>query len=176
MFKKTFLVIIVFSFLGFAFFANAQFLYSDSVDHYSFELPNGWKEIPANVIELFIAEITKQTQGQPIEYDAGFQLADREYFQYPYILVQEYKINTPSYDEVQKMLDGGSLNKEFKRAAEEYSELLQSSSINSPFIDKERGIIFMSFDINVVDFGAIKGLAAVILGKQHTTTSLFFMP
>src|SRR3989344_821350 len=94
--------------LGVAIFAGytnpvfAQTPYSDSVDHYSFTLPSGWEEIPKSVIDQYIDEVVRQTQGQRIEYAAGFQLAEKDYFQYPYILVQEHDVNTPSYSEIER--------------------------------------------------------------------------
>ena len=78
--------------LGIAVFAGytspvfEQAPYSDLVDHYSFTLPSGWEEIPKSVIDQYIDEVIRQTQGQRIEYVAGFQLSEKDYFQYPYIL------------------------------------------------------------------------------------------
>ena len=75
----------------------AQTPYSDSVDHYSFTLPEGWEEIPKSVIDQYLDEVVRQTQGQRIEYAAGFQLSEKDYFQYPYILIQELDVNTRTY-------------------------------------------------------------------------------
>lgn len=82
MYKKLALFIligVVFG-LGSGNFALAQSRYSDSVDHYSFTLPSGWEEIPKSVIDQYIDEVVRQTQGQRIEYAAGFQLAEKDYF------------------------------------------------------------------------------------------------
>lgn len=172
MYKKLFLIIITaFVFLGYANFAVAQgFTYSDSIDHYSFDLPDGWREIPKSVIDQFVDEVVEQTGDQRIEYDAGFQLIDGEYFQYPYILMQEYTVNSPSYDEIEKIL-----NRDTDKEMEEYSELVRNASFDEPFIDKERNIVFMNAEIGVTDFGIVKGLFAIFLGSQHTTRLYFYV-
>lgn len=174
MYKKSiafilFGVVVSFSFTN---FALAQLQYVDSVDHYSFTLPSGWEEIPKFVIDQYVAEFVGQTQGQRIEYSAGFQLAGKDYFQYPYILVQEHDVDTPSYLQLKEVFNDFQSFAQQKPA--EYSELLTDVTFEKPFIDKERNIIFMNFQINVVNVGKVNGLTAMFLGKQGVTQLNFY--
>src|SRR3989338_5486480 len=123
MYKKLITLLIFSVAVGFGFgnSAFAQSQYSDSVDHYSFTLPSGWKEIPKSVIDQYIDEVVRQTQGQRIEYAAGFQLSEKDYFQYPYILIQEHDVNTPSYSQIEKALSDSNFQGSVKQKTDEYS-------------------------------------------------------
>src|SRR3989344_1930268 len=141
---------IIISLLILPLFVFAQsFTYSDSIDHYSFILPSGWIEIPKNVIEQAVGELVKDKQGQNINYVAGFQLDSENYFSYPYILVQEHKLNTPSYSEVEKMFNGVGIDKVIDKTVKEYNEVLKKASAGSPIFDSDRNIIFMNIDSEV---------------------------
>ena len=170
-----FFVAIIVIWAGFQNQVFAQSFYSDSNDHYSFTLPNGWKEIPKNIIDQFVAKVVQQTQGQlNIKYDSGFQLADKEYFQHPYFLIQEYSINSPSYNEIEKMLNDANFSKEKERVTEKYSEFFGNFNFDKPFIDKQKGMVFMNINASVPNAGAVKGLLAIFLGDKHTTRLFFY--
>src|SRR3989344_5993654 len=161
-------------FAGYANTVFAQTHYSDSVDHYSFTLPSGWEEIPKSVIGQYIDEVVRQTQGQRIEYAAGFQLSEKDYFQYPYILIQEHDVNTPSYSQIEKALSDSNFQGSVKQKTDEYSELLTGATLEKPFFDKERNIIFMNMQADVANIGKINGLIAMFLGKQGITQLYFY--
>ncbi|OGN08411.1 MAG: hypothetical protein A2750_02560 [Candidatus Yanofskybacteria bacterium RIFCSPHIGHO2_01_FULL_45_42] len=176
MYKKLITLLIFSVAVGFGFgnSAFAQSQYSDSVDHYSFTLPSGWEEIPKSVIDQYIDEVVRQTQGQRIEYAAGFQLAEKDYFQYPYILVQEHDVNTPSYSEIERAFSDSDYQSLVQQKTAEYSELLTSATLEKPFVDKERGIIFMNIQLDVANVGKVNGLIAMFLGKQGITQLNFY--
>jgi len=160
--------------VGYASPGFTQTPYSDSADHYSFTLPDGWKEIPKSVIDQYIDEVVRQTQGQRIEYAAGFQLSEKDYFQYPYILIQEHDVNTPSYLQIEKVFSNSGFQNSVKQKTEEYSELLTNATLEKPFFDKERNIIFMNIQADVANIGKINGLMAMFLGKQGITQLNFY--
>lgn len=149
-------------------------VYSDSVDHYSFNLPNGWKEIPKSVIDKVMGEAVKQANAKRIEYTSGFQLEEKEYFEYPYILVQKHKLDTPSFSQLEKTLNSSDFQEKVNRETSVYSELLKNSTTEKPFIDKERNIIFMNIQMDVANIGQIKGLMAMFLGKDGITQLNFY--
>jgi len=155
-------------------FVFAQSQYSDSADHYSFALPSGWEEIPKSVIDQYIDEVVRQTQGQRIEYAAGFQLAEKDYFQHPYILVQEHDENTPSYSQIEGAFSESDYQSSVQQKTAEYSELLTNATLEKPFVDKERNIIFMNIQLDVVNVGKVNGLVAMFLGKQGITQLNFY--
>lgn len=164
--------LITFLVLGIAFFAGhinpvfAQTLYSDSMGRYSFTLPSGWKEIPKSVIDQRIDEFIRQTQGQRIEYVAGFQLSEKDYFQYPYILIQEHDVNAPSYSQIKKIFSDSDFQSSVKQKVDEYSELMTGVTFGKPFFDRERNIVFVNTQIDVANIGKINGLTAMFLGNQ----------
>lgn len=160
--------------LGCAGSVFAQTPYSDLAGHYSFILPSGWKEIPKSVIDQYIDEATRQTQGQRTEYAAGFQLNEKDYFQYPYILIQEHDVNTPSYSQIEKILSSNDFQNSIKQKTDEYSELLTNATIEKPFFDKERNIVFMNMQLDVVNIGKVNGLIVMFLGKQGMTQLNFY--
>ncbi len=122
-------------------------------------------EIPKSVINQAIDEVVRQTQGQRIEYTTGFQLAEKDYFQYPYILVQEHVINTPSYSQLESVFNNGNFQSSVQQEMAEYSELLTNATIEKPFVDRERNIIFMNMQLDVANIGKATGLTAIFLGK-----------
>ena len=159
---------------GFSNQVLAQVFYSDPIDGYSFDLPNGWEEIPKSVIDQYIDDVVRQTQGQRIEYTAGFQLNEKNYFQYPYILIQEHSVNTPSYSQIERVLHNINFDDLTQKGTAEYSELLTSATVEKPFVDKERNIIFMNIELDVANIGKVNGLTAMFLGKQGITQLNFY--
>lgn len=170
---KKILVVLLFVFVFTNSFSNKVSAYSDSTDHYSFDLPSGWEEIPKSAIDQYMNEVVKQTNGKRIEYAAGFQLAGNEYFKYPYILVQEHKINTPSFSQLEKTFNN-NFQEKFDRKTPEYSELLKNATADKPFIDKERNIIFMSIQFDAAGTVQVNGLVAMFLGKSGITQLNFY--
>lgn len=148
--------------------------YSNSADHYSFNLPNGWKEIPKSVIDKVMDEIAKQANTKRVEYISGFQSEGKEYFEYPYILVQNHKLDTPSFSQIEKTLNSGDFQEKVNRGTSAYSELLKNSAIEKPFIDKEHNIIFMNTQMDVANIGQVKGLMAMFIGKNGIAQLNFY--
>jgi len=153
---------------------SAQEAYFDENNHYSFSLPSGWRDIPKSIIDEYVDEIVKQTQGKRVEYLTGFQLSEKDYFQYPYILIQKHDINTPSYLQIEKIFDGNNIQDSLQKSTDKYSELMISATIDKPFIDKERNIIFINMQMDVVGVGEITGLMAIFLGKQEIIQLNFY--
>ena len=109
-----------------------------------------------------------------MEYAAGFQLAKKDYFQYPYILIQEHDVNTPSYSQLEGAFNDNDYQSSVQQKTAEYSELLTNAKLEKPFVDKERNIIFMNIQIDVANVGKINGLIAMFLGKQGITQLTFY--
>ena len=51
---------------------------------------------------------------------------------------------------------------------------MTNATIQDPFIDKERNIIFMNTEMDVVNVGKVKGLMAIFLGKEKATYFNFY--
>lgn len=161
-------------FIGHTSTAFAQIPYSDPTNHYSFTLPSEWKEIPISVINQYVDEAVRQTQGQRTEYAAGFQLSEKDYFKYPYILIQNRDVNTPSYSQIEKTFLDSNFQGSIKQKIDDYSELLANATFEKPFFDKKRNIIFMNTQLDVTNVGKVNGLIAMFLGKQSITQLNFY--
>jgi hypothetical protein len=155
-------------------FSNKASAYSDYVDHYSFDLPNGWEEIQKSVIDKFMDEVAGKTSGKRIEFVSGFQLTGNENFKYPYILVQDHKGDTPSFSQLEKALNSDSLQKKVDQKTAEYSELLNNATTDRPFVDKERNIIFMNIELDVTNVGKVNGLIVMFFGENKITQLNFY--
>lgn len=119
-------------------------------------------------------QIADQTDSQFIDYVIGFQLDDVSDFSYPYILVQEHKIDTPSHSQIMTIFESEELSGYANEKIDEYSELITNASIQDPFMDKQRNIIFMNLEIDVQDIGKVKGLMAMFLGRESITQLNFY--
>lgn len=143
--------------------------HSNSVEHYSFNLPPAWEEIPKSIIDKKMDEVDSQTKTKRIEYVAGFHLVGSEYFEYPYILVQKHDVKTPSFSQFEKKLNDINFQEKLDRKADEYSELIKVSSTEKPFIDKERNIIFMNMQAGAANGIQFDVLVAMFFGKNGIT-------
>ena len=173
---KKILTTILFCFFLLPTMASAESLdYTNQQNHYSFTLPSGWVEIPKSTIDDLFRQLADQTGGQFIDYAAGFQLEDAQnYFQYPYILVQEHKINTPSYSQITQEFESDKFSEGVDKEIDKYSEFMTNATLQDPFVDKERNIIFMNLEMDVANVGKVKGLLAMFLGKSGITQLNFY--
>lgn len=148
--------------------------YSDPTGHFYFTLPGGWEEIPKTVVDQYMDEFFRQTQGQRPEYTTGFKLSKNGYFQYPYIFVGKHDGNTPSYSQIEREFNDSNLQDLVQQKTAEYPEFLTSATSEKPFVDKERNIIFMNVQSDVVNVGKVNGLSVLFLGKQGATSLHFY--
>lgn len=172
---KKIITAILFCFFLLPVTANAESLnYSNQQYHYSFTIPSGWVEIPKSTIDEVMQQVAGMTGGQFIDYAVGFQLKDAESFQYPYILVQQHKVSTPSYSQITQTFESDKFSESINEKIDEYSELMTNASLQDPFIDKDRNIIFMNLEMDVANVGEVKGLMAMFLGKSGITQLNFY--
>jgi len=169
------LTVILFCFFLLPIMVNAENIdYTNRQYHYSFMIPSGWVEIPKSTIDEAMQQAADMTGGQFIDYMAGFQIENVEDFQYPYILVQQHKINTPSYSQITQTFKSDKFSESANEKIDEYSELMTKASLQDPFIDKERNIIFMNLEVDVANVGKVNGLLAMFLGKSGITQLNFY--
>lgn len=155
-------------------FIYAQSQYVNANSHYSFTVPNNWSEIPKSIIDEYVAKVVELTNGKSIEYQAGFQLNQDNYFDYPYMLVQSRISNTPSYSQIEKSLNRDDIQNVTSEISEEYSELIKNATMEKPFLDKQRNLIFMNIQMDNINMDSIKGLTVMFLGKESITYLHFY--
>ncbi|MCK5080920.1 MAG: hypothetical protein KAQ63_02050 [Candidatus Moranbacteria bacterium] len=147
-------------------------LYRDDEHSFEITLPVEWGKIPEEIIAQFLNIVTKEEQENKINYSAGFHLSEKEYFQYPYILIQQQE-KILSYSELASAFSAKKLN-EISRQELANPELLKNIEAESPVLDKDRGIIFSRIDMEVDNIGKINGLIAMFLGEEGVTQMFFY--
>ena len=156
-------------FLISAYSAQAQTIYTDTLDHYSFVIDVGWVEIPKSIIDESIGLVLDQTQEIRIEYSAGFQLEDRVYFEYPYILIQEHQLslNSLMYSEIEQLFAGDDFSNGIQNAALDLSELIGTTTIDDPYVDRDRNIVIFNMSSDVANVGTVNAILAMFLGRNQ---------
>ena len=174
MLKKTFFFVIFFLLL-IPYNTNAEDInHSNPLEHYSFSIPSDWQEIPKSTIDTAMKNAAAQVNTNPIEYSAGFQMQGTADFQYPYILIQEYKINTPSYSQIVKEIDGGALPENIDSITKKYSEFITEATAEKPYVDKEKDVILMTSYLTGPNNEKIRMTMAIFLGKYNSTRLYFY--
>ena len=160
--------------------SSAQTIYTDPSNKYSFTLPDGWEEMPKAVLDQYSDAIAKLTSTKLTRYRSGFQLAENEYFVYPYILIQERYGKTPSYEELEKTFHSDAFRDGFQKGASGYSEIATGAVFEEPVFDKEKGFIFINTKANIEsnssDISTVYSLTGIFLGKREMLYLTFAVP
>ena len=181
MFRKTALsLVIFFIFLSMisARSSARDYTYYNSVNHYTLTVPDGWEEIPKAIIDKAVSNAMSQSSDKAdfVDFDTGFHLKNKDYFEYPYILIQNHEINTPSYNQIEKDLSISEMLDEFEKTSREYENLLSNASVKKPYLDKARNMVFMNAEADVQGIGEIKLLTTICLGRERAIRIFFYSP
>jgi hypothetical protein len=153
-----------------------DYTYYDSVNHYTLTLPDGWEEIPKAIIVKAVSNAMSQSVSKSdfADFDAGFHLKNKGYFEYPYILIQNYEINTPTYNQIEKELAGSEMPGKFEKTLREYENLVSNASAKNPYLDKVRNMVFMNAEADVHGIGKVKSLTIICLGRERAIRIFFY--
>ena len=159
-----------------AYSAQAQTIYTDTLDHYSFVLDSGWVEIPKSIVDESVGFVLDQTQELRFEYSAGFQLEDRVYFEYPYILMQEHQfsLNSLMYSEIEQLFTGDDFSNSVQNAALDLSELIGTTTLDDPYVDRDRNVVIFNMSSDVVNVGTVNAILAMFLGRNQIVQMNFY--
>lgn len=130
---------------------------------FSISLPDGWIEIPRNVIDAYEKEIARLAPNIQVQhYDYGFQLASsKNWFEYPYILVQVKNTGRIPESQLEKIAEyniQGGLDKSKKKLGSIMSEIQAGKMI----YDKQNKIIWMRIELNVANIKQIAGISGIV--------------
>jgi uncharacterized membrane-anchored protein len=148
-------------------------IYTDAADRYSIQLPEGWKILPKTEIDRAMSQMSMMTGAARVDFIVGFQRADKPSFGYPYILVQRHRLNTPTADEMIKTAEN-ELPEAAEKVADQLKKIANGVALEKPTVDRKRHIIFFSIEMNVVNIGPVKGLSAMMLGKNGIVQLNFY--
>ena len=146
--------------------------YYNPKGHFSLTLPNGWEEIPQNVIEEYVKLMQEQaTESITMNYEAGFQLEDSpEWFTYPYIVIQINQKGKVPEAEFQKYMLSQKGKETMEKGATEVKEafplLINNLKFGESTYDRTKHIFFTKVRINVAYVGNTTGISAICLSKE----------
>lgn len=130
---------------------------------FSISVPDGWVEMPTDVIDAYEKEIAKLAPNAPAQhYDYGFQSGNTEnWFEYPYILIQVKNMGRIPESQIEK-LEGYSIQEDLNRQKKDLSPVMSDIQAGKMYYDKAARIIWLRIESNVVGIGQISGLSGMI--------------
>ena len=132
-------------------------------ESFTITLPDGWIEIPQDVLTAMYEELKKQAPNAKIpKYDYGFQLASSQnWMEYPYILVQVNKASRIPEHQL-KSLPTIDLNEKIKDQAANMKSLMSSASFGKMQYDEAAHVVWITMQSDVVNVGRIQGISGLI--------------
>ena len=127
------------------------------------EVPDGWVEVPAEVLQSFHAEMQRQAPlAQVPKYDYAYQAANGPpWLSYPYLLVKVTPSGRPTEHDLES-LPSIDLNEKFKDENRKWSGLMKDTSLGQMRYDKAANVVWISSKSNVNGIGAITGISGII--------------
>ena len=131
------------------------------------ELPDGWREVPAEVLQAFYEEIRRQApKVEAPKYDYAFQAdAGPPWLAYPYVLVKVRPSGRPSEFELEN-LPRIDLDSKIKEKGEDWSKLMKDSSLGQMRYDKAANVVWLTSKSTVVNIGEVRGISGIIPTEQ----------
>ncbi len=134
---------------------------------FSITLPDGWVEIPRDLMDAHEKEISRVAPNFPVQHlDYGFQSgSSKNWFEYPIISVKIH--NTGRAPESQlKKIEEYSFQESFDNYKKELSSVLSIMQTGKMLYDKQNRIIWMRLDANIANIGPISGIAGMVLTEM----------
>lgn len=139
--------------------------YVNESQHYSVSLGEEWVYIDQSSLKQAEADAYART-GQMNRYTVGFKLRNNNDFEYPYILIQEMERSSASMKDLEALFRSGDVGTDLMDKYPGYRDILDNVSLEKPFPDKEKGIIYMIMSSDVANIGNITALMGMVFGKK----------
>lgn len=130
---------------------------------FSISIPEGWVEMPRDVIDAYEKEIARLAPNAPPQhYDYGFQLgSSKNWFEYPYILVQMKNTGRIPERQLEK-LEGYSIEQNLDKHKKALSSIMSDIQTGKMVYDKQTRMIWMRIEANIADIGPISGVSGMV--------------
>ncbi|PJC51088.1 MAG: hypothetical protein CO032_01380 [Nitrosopumilales archaeon CG_4_9_14_0_2_um_filter_34_16] len=161
--------------LNLSVYADTSVFY-ESGNHYSFNLPYGWQEIPIPVIEEYRTALSEELGMEEVpEYSGGFYLITNDYFEYPYILIQEFDRDYISFEEFRDLYKSQGYRLEDVEVLKELEskQLFSNIEIGEALFDNEKYEVFATFEMDTPG-GTMKALGSIFFGREMITHVFFY--
>jgi len=127
-------------------------------------IPDGWVEIPSEVVEVKMSSSSKQAGISEIpQYDYGFQLIGKDnWFEYPYVLVHANRTNQLNEDGLKEF---AKLNKKKLETTSRdgLESIISDVEIGSRYYDENLKMMWMQSEYNIPGFGKISSIICIKL-------------
>jgi len=146
--------------------AREPLVYQAEKGDYALTLPPEWRQITKTEFDAQGRLFKEQTGNAPPRYDAGFQLSSKEAFDYPYILVK--------HDSSQRVSFEGLKAEVNSRIRDKAASAVGPMHFTAAGPIEERKIIVADFESSSDGESAVKGMAAICVGKYGVVYLYFY--
>lgn len=131
------------------------------------DLPDGWVEVPANVLQSFHVEMQRLAPDSKIpKYDYAFQSAGGPpWLSYPYVLVKVTPSGRPSEFELEN-LPRVDLDSSFQKESGKFSRVMKDTTLGKMQYDKAANVVWLTSKSDVVNVGEVRGISGIIPTEQ----------
>lgn len=149
-------------------------------NHYSFDLPSNWIEIPYSHVVEAQQVVVGQSEGQNnlsgIVFDGGFQKnQDAEYyFTYPYLLTRTIEGSQLSRKELRELIGSAG---DYQEIAGKYFpniEVIEESNLSRSFYSEEENRGYSTAVLNYPGIGDVVMLMVIIPGHEGVVLLQFY--
>jgi hypothetical protein len=126
-------------------------------------LPDGWVEVPRDVLLQFYDEMKRQAPLANIpKYDYAFQsTGGPPWLAYPYVFVKITPTGRPTERELAD-LPSIDLNDSFKKSSGDWSNVMKDMSLGKMRYDKAANVVWITSKSDVVNVGEVSGISGII--------------
>jgi len=149
-----------------AFFTRTECLtYINDIQHYSILFGEEWEYIDQSSLKQ-AEDYAYERSGQMNRYTVGFKLKGNSDFEHPYILIKELDRKSASMKDIEALFNANDYGTAVMNKYPRYRDILDNVSLNKPFADKEKSIIYTVMSSDVENIGKVSGLTAMIFGRE----------
>lgn len=141
-------------------------------DDFSVSLPSGWRTIPKKDIDERMQAVAKISGASFVDYDAGFQLNERNLLEYPYVFIEK-KNASMTFDEFRANYSNLFDDAE-KKSISSYRTLYEATTMHHRFFDEEKRALFMSMSVSTTSKENLRGLTAIFFSKTGILQLSFY--
>jgi len=140
----------------------SQNIYKNEEFHYSFVIPNNWRQIPKNEIDNQMRKLSELTGAKFVNFSTGFQPVKLNLNQYPHLLIQQFEY-TISWQEFLSLF-GKNFN--YDDIEDGLKKIMGEFITKEPIINEEKHAIILNTETYVEGIGDLRATTFTILGKK----------
>ncbi len=133
---------------------------------FEMSIPDGWIEMPRDVLDEYFNTLKRVMPSVDIErFDYGFQPAGQEWFEYPYMLIENRHTGRISERELANIARA-DMSAVVRKEQRDTKSIASNLRIGQPEYDEISGLIWLRTDATVVNSGPVSGVISCALTEQ----------